>query len=100
MKSTLSLLAVAVLICLTAVSCKKKNVEAQVAPESPCKAMVEEYAYFDLKSDLVAQLSDNEKQLMPIFVRIAEIMNDLFLTSLLKSFSLTILVALCIALSS
>lgn len=72
------MLAVAVLICLTAASCKKKNVEAPAAPESPCKAMVEEYAYFDLKSDLVARLSDNEKQLMPIFVRIAEIMDDLF----------------------
>ena len=64
--------------CFTFSGCKKKAVEAPQQPESPCKAMVEEYAWFDLTSDLVAGLSENEKQLIPIFVRIAEIMDDLF----------------------
>ncbi len=78
MRTTLSYVAAVALICVSATGCKKKNVEEPVQPESPCKAMVEEYARFDLKSDLVAQLSDNEKQLIPIFVRISEIMDDLF----------------------
>ncbi len=66
-------------MCCASTSCKKKTVaETPVEPESPCKAMVEEYAWFDLNSELVAKLSENEKQLIPIFVRIAEIMDDLF----------------------
>ncbi|MBO7623817.1 MAG: Zn-dependent hydrolase [Bacteroidales bacterium] len=64
--------------CMACTGCKKKAAEAPQQPESPCKAMVEEYAWFDLTSDLVAGLSENEKQLIPIFVRIAEIMDDLF----------------------
>ena len=64
--------------CFACTGCKKKAAEAPQQPESPCKAMVEEYAWFDLTSDLVAQLSENEKQLIPIFVRISEIMDDLF----------------------
>ncbi|MBP5396178.1 MAG: Zn-dependent hydrolase [Bacteroidales bacterium] len=64
--------------CMACTGCKKKAAEAPQQPESPCKAMVEEYAWFDLTSDLVAGLSENEKQLIPIFVRISEIMDDLF----------------------
>lgn len=70
--------AIAAFACITLVGCKKKAVEPAPEPESPCKAMVEEYAWFDLTSDLVAGLSENEKQLIPIFVRISEIMDDLF----------------------
>ncbi|MBO4774391.1 MAG: Zn-dependent hydrolase [Bacteroidales bacterium] len=64
--------------CMACTGCKKRAAEAPQQPESPCKAMVEEYAWFDLTSDLVAGLSENEKQLIPIFVRISEIMDDLF----------------------
>ena len=39
---------------------------------------VEEFAYFDLKSDLINQLSEKEKQLIPVLIEIADIMDDLF----------------------
>src|SRR5574344_2221092 len=41
------------------------------------KNKVKEYAYFDLKTDL-SKLSVKEKQLIPIFVQISEIMDQLF----------------------
>lgn len=41
------------------------------------KARVAEYAYYDLKTD-VSKLSDNDKKLIPIFVQIADIMDQLF----------------------
>ena len=78
MKNMLTYCLLVTFACFTFSGCKKKAVEAPQQPESPCKAMVEEYAWFDLTSDLVAGLSENEKQLIPIFVRIAEIMDDLF----------------------
>ena len=66
-------------ICMIAFGCKKKNEVAEKAANiSPNAAKVAEYAYFDLKSPLLAELSDDEKRLLPIFVRISEIMDDLF----------------------
>ena len=56
--------------------CKQKTAETE--PVSELQQKVDEYAEFTLSSDLVAGLSDSEKQLIPIFVRIAEIMDDLF----------------------
>lgn len=41
------------------------------------KERVAEYAYFDLKTD-ISKLSAKEKQLIPIFVQISEIMDQLF----------------------
>ncbi|MBQ4355621.1 MAG: Zn-dependent hydrolase [Bacteroidales bacterium] len=41
------------------------------------KAKVSEYAYYDLKTD-VSKLSDNDKKLIPIFIQIADIMDQLF----------------------
>ena len=78
MKNMLTYCAIVALACITLAGCKKKSAEPVPEHESPCKAMVEEYAWFDLTSPLVEQLSENEKQLVPIFVRIAEIMDDLF----------------------
>ena len=78
MKNMLTYCLLVTFACMACTGCKKKAAEAPQQPESPCKAMVEEYAWFDLTSDLVAGLSENEKQLIPIFVRIAEIMDDLF----------------------
>ena len=78
MKNMLTYCAIVALACITLAGCKKKSAEPAPEHESPCKAMVEEYAWFDLTSPLVEQLSENEKQLVPIFVRIAEIMDDLF----------------------
>ncbi len=78
MKNMLTYCLLVTFACMACTGCKKKAAEALQQPESPCKAMVEEYAWFDLTSDLVAGLSENEKQLIPIFVRISEIMDDLF----------------------
>ena len=41
------------------------------------KARVAEYAYYDLKTD-ISKLSDNDKKLIPIFIQIADIMDQLF----------------------
>ncbi len=78
MKNMLTYCLLVTFACMACTGCKKKAAEAPQQPESTCKAMVEEYAWFDLTSDLVAGLSENEKQLIPIFVRISEIMDDLF----------------------
>lgn len=46
--------------------------------ESPMKAKVEEYASVELKSDLVNNLSDKEKELVRIFFQVGKITDDLF----------------------
>ena len=46
--------------------------------ESPMKAKVEEYAQVELKSDLVNNLNDKEKELVKIFFQVGEITDDLF----------------------
>lgn len=45
--------------------------------ESPMKAKVEEYAHVELKSDLVNNLNDKEKELVKIFFQVGEITDDL-----------------------
>ena len=68
MKKTISL--ILLLSCGTA--CFAQNTE-----KINVKERVAEYAYYDLKTD-VSKLSDNDKKLLPIFVRISEIMDGLF----------------------
>ena len=46
--------------------------------ESPMKAKVEEYAQVELKSDLVNNLNDKEKEVVKIFFQVGEITDDLF----------------------
>ncbi|MFP5131204.1 dipeptidyl-peptidase 3 family protein [Phocaeicola coprocola] len=46
--------------------------------ESPMKAKVEEYAQVELKSDLVNNLNNKEKELVKIFFQVGEITDDLF----------------------
>lgn len=46
--------------------------------ESPLKAKVEEYARVELKSDLVNNLNDKEKELVRIFFQVGEITDNLF----------------------
>ena len=46
--------------------------------ESPMKAKVEEYAQVELKSDLVNNLNDKEKELVKIFFQVGELTDDLF----------------------
>ncbi|MDR0367566.1 MAG: Zn-dependent hydrolase [Bacteroidales bacterium] len=54
------------------------NKPAEQAEKSKMQLNVEEYTEVELKSPLVNQLSENEKALMPIFVEIAQIMDELF----------------------
>ncbi|MFA7401828.1 MAG: Zn-dependent hydrolase [Bacteroidales bacterium] len=69
-------------IVLLAVGCNRKNTQAEQPKEEPVKTemqlKVEEFAFVDLNSPLIAQLPENEKQLIPIFIQIAEIMDHLF----------------------
>lgn len=46
--------------------------------ESPMKTKVEEYASVELKSDLVNNLNDKEKELVRIFFKVGEITDELF----------------------
>ncbi|MBQ0016261.1 MAG: Zn-dependent hydrolase [Bacteroidales bacterium] len=62
------------LTMLAAVGCKNKQSQ-EVADELQQK--VDEYAEYTLTTDL-SSLSDHERQLIPIFVQIAEIMDDLY----------------------
>jgi hypothetical protein len=61
-------------ICFSA--CKNKT---EMIEKSEMQKKVEEFAYVDLNApDLIALLSEKEKQLIPIFIQIAEIMDQLF----------------------
>jgi len=64
-----------VAICLTA--CKPKQTE--MTEPSEMQRKVAEFAFVTLEApDLIAQLSEKERQLIPIFIQIAEIMDQLF----------------------
>jgi len=59
-------------------SCKNKKSETlENGAKSDLQQKVEEYAYFDLTADL-SKLTDSERQLLPIFFEIGQIMDDLF----------------------
>jgi hypothetical protein len=59
-------------------SCKDKKAEhPEDAAKSEWQQKVEEYAYFDLTTDL-SKLSENDKQLIPVFIEIGQIMDELF----------------------
>ena len=60
---------------LLAVGCKgKKTVESN--PEIQQK--VDEYAEFSLTSDLIQNLSANEKELLKVFIEIGKVMDDIY----------------------
>lgn len=59
-------------------ACKQKKTDTpEEAPKSELQLKVEEYAPFDLTTDL-SKLSANDKELIPIFFEIGQIMDDLF----------------------
>ena len=60
---------------LAMIGCKSKTAQNEV---SELQQKVDEYAEYTLSSDLVNELSVNEKKLIPIFIEIAQIMDDLF----------------------
>lgn len=78
-KNTMTIILCIVCVTIVFVSCKsKKENEKDVTNKSEIQLKVEEYAYVDLSSDLYPKLSENEKKLIPIFIQIADIMDDLF----------------------
>ncbi|MBR1799274.1 MAG: Zn-dependent hydrolase [Bacteroidales bacterium] len=60
---------------LAAVGCKGNQT---THPESEIEKKVAEYAEFTLTSDLVNNLTDNEKQLVKLFIEIGEVMDDIY----------------------
>ncbi len=68
-----------IIICLAVVcsSCKSKKNQENPETKSEMQLKVEEFANFDLTADL-SELTENEKQLVDIFIQIADIMDDLF----------------------
>ena len=63
---------------LITTSCKdKKTTAVEESAKSEMQQKVEEYAFFDLKTD-ISKLSENDKQLIPIFFEIGQIMDELF----------------------
>ncbi|MBR4788033.1 MAG: Zn-dependent hydrolase [Bacteroidales bacterium] len=76
-KITAMVIAFACLALITT-SCKeKKSNNPQEESKSELQQKVEEYAWFDLTADL-SKLSESERQLLPIFFEIGQIMDDLF----------------------
>lgn len=78
MKKTILTMA-SIIICLAVVcsSCKSKKNQENPETKSEMQLKVEEFANFDLTADL-SELTENEKQLVDIFIQIADIMDDLF----------------------
>ena len=66
-----------VISSLLAVGCKSKKAADSSKPASEIEQKVAEYAPFTLKTNLNV-LSENERKLIPIFIQIADIMDDLF----------------------
>ncbi len=67
-------LTIMALSIFAAIGCKHKTAESSV---SELQQKVDEYAEFTLTTDL-SVLSDSEKQLLPIFIEIADIMDELY----------------------
>lgn len=61
------------------VACKEKPAKkAEAAQEvSPVQKLVDQYAEFELKTDLNL-LSEKEKQMLPLLIEVADIMEELF----------------------
>jgi len=77
MKKILPILTSILGLALCFSACKSKQTE--MIEKSEMQIKVEEFAFVDLKApELIAQLSEKEKQLIPIFIKIAEIMDQLF----------------------
>ncbi|HXK74489.1 MAG TPA: Zn-dependent hydrolase, partial [Bacteroidales bacterium] len=78
-KQTFTLLICLISFSAMTISCKSKK-DASETPnvQSEMELKVAEYAFVDLHSDLYNNLSENEKELIPIFMQIGEIMDGLF----------------------
>jgi hypothetical protein len=58
-------------------SCGTKEKKETTEKESPMKAKVEQYAVFDLKTD-ISHLSDNQKKMLKILFDVADVMEELY----------------------
>jgi len=77
MKKTLPLVTLILGLALCFSACKSNKTE--MIEKTKMQLKVEEFAYVDLNApELIALLSEKEKQLIPIFIQIAEIMDQLF----------------------
>lgn len=78
MKKTMIIIATCVLsLSVVVSSCKSKKSEEKTETKSEMQLKVEEFAPVDLTADL-SGLTENEKQIVQIFIEIADIMDDLF----------------------
>jgi hypothetical protein len=78
MKKTMIIIATCVLSLSVVLSaCKSKKTEEKTEAKSEMQLKVEEFAPVDLTADL-SDLTENEKQIVQIFIEIADIMDDLF----------------------
>lgn len=78
MKKTMIIIATCVLsLSVVVSSCKSKKTEEKTETKSEIQLKVEEFAPVDLTADL-SGLTENEKQIVQIFIEIADIMDDLF----------------------
>ena len=78
MKKTMIIIATCVLSLSVVLSaCKSKKNEEKTETKSEMQLKVEEFAPVDLTADL-SDLTENEKQIVQIFIEIADIMDDLF----------------------
>ena len=77
MKKPLPLVTLILGLALCFSACNPKTTE--MIEKSEMQLKVEEFAYVDLNApELLAQLSEKEKQMIPIMIQIAEIMDHLF----------------------
>jgi hypothetical protein len=71
------LLVVAISGAFLFASCGSDQKTEKKEKESPMKAKVEQYAFFDLKTD-ISHLSDNQKEMLKILFKVADVMEELF----------------------
>lgn len=79
MKKTNLLIMLSICFSLLIVSCNNKKKEEKTAEKIDSTMMnkVNEFAVVQLKADL-SQLSEKEKEMIPIFIEVADIMDELF----------------------
>lgn len=79
MKKSNFLIMLSICLSLLMISCNNKKKEEKTAEtiDSTMMNKVNEFAVVELKADL-SQLSEKEKEMIPIFIEVADIMDELF----------------------
>ncbi|MCT4615999.1 MAG: Zn-dependent hydrolase [Marinifilaceae bacterium] len=62
---------------LSIASCNMNKKQAKQVEESPAAKLVKQYAEVELKTD-ISVLSENQKQMLPLLMQVADIMEELF----------------------